>query len=181
NASQATPLQNRKRHKDTQKLKKDLEFLGFPVPGSGTTLYGTSTEDKVKKFQNKYNLVVNGFADEITLAKINELKEAPLENGVRREDVKTLKKNLEKLGFPVPGNGTNLYGKSTEAKVIEFQKYYGLSQTGTVNDATNKKIREIFDSPFQKGKRHKDTQQLKLDLERDGLAVPCKVTTINST
>src|SRR5699024_7982050 len=91
-------------------------------------------EKIVKSFQEKNDLVVNGIADEITLAKIEELKEVPLKRGMRREDVKTLKEDLKKLGFTVPGDGTNLFGKQTEAKVKEFQEYYGLQVTGIVDD-----------------------------------------------
>src|SRR5690625_2032340 len=168
----SSPLRKGESHNDTLQLKKDLAFINMPVPGKGTTLYGTVTENAVKDFQKKYNLVVNGIADEITLAKIKELKEAPLENGTRREDVKTLKQDLAKLGFTVPGTGTNLYGTQTEKKVKEFQKYYGLSQTGTVNNATKSKIKEIIESPLQKGKRHKDTVQMKKDLAKVGFTVP---------
>src|SRR5699024_5950269 len=121
-----SPLQNGKRHQDTVQLKKDLAFLGIPVPGNGTTLFGTQTEKKVKEFQRKNNLAVSGIADYITLEKIQELIAAPLSNGMRREDVKTLKKNLKTLGFKVPGNGTNLYGTQTEKMVKNFQRYYNL-------------------------------------------------------
>src|SRR5699024_11341013 len=136
-----THLKKEKRHKDTQKLKADLKTLGFAVPGSGTTLYGSQTEAKVKEFQRAYKLVENGIADEVTLKKINELileKENPsvLEKGMRHEKIKTLKADLKKLGFVVPGSGTSYYGEQTEAKVREFQKYYGLRanrKAGTEN------------------------------------------------
>src|SRR5690625_3676392 len=177
----ASPLRKGERHNDTLQLKKDLAFINMPVPGKGTTLYGSVTENAVKDFQKKYNLAVNGIADEITLAKIKELKEAPLENGTRREDVKTLKQDLAKIGFTVPGTGTNLYGTQTERKVKEFQKYYGLSQTGTVNNATKSKIKEIIESPLQKGKRHKDTVQMKKDLAKIGFTVPGTGTNLYGT
>src|SRR5699024_6936797 len=44
----SSPLQKGKRHEDTVQLKKDLEYLGMPVPGKGTTLYGSDTEKVVK-------------------------------------------------------------------------------------------------------------------------------------
>mgnify|MGYP001945433065 CR=1 FL=1 len=176
-----SPLQKGKRDKSTVQLKKDLAFLGLPVPGKGTTLYGTQTESKVKEFQKKNKLVVNGIADPVTLAKIEELKDAPLSNGMRREDVKSLKANLEKVGFKVPGNGTNLYGTQTEKKVREFQKYYGLQATGIADKATVEKVKEIANSPLQKGKRHESTVQLKKDLAFLGLPVPGKGTTLYGT
>ena len=167
-----SPLQNGKRHQDTVQLKKDLAFLGFPVPGNGTDYYGINTEKQVKAFQKYYGLVENGIADPVTLNKIKELIEGPLFNGIKREDVKTLKQNLEKLGFKVPGNGTNLYGNNTEKKVKEFQKYYGLKVTGIADQTTIDKINEILNSPLQNGKRHQDTVQLKKDLAFLGFPVP---------
>src|SRR5699024_9247541 len=62
-----------------------------------------------------------------------------LEKGVRHDSVKTLKVNIKKLGFTVPGNGNDLYGTQTEKKVKEFQKYFGLSVTGKVDKKTNNK------------------------------------------
>src|SRR5699024_12455002 len=97
---------------------KDLEYLGMPVPGKGTTLNGSDTEKVVKSFQKKNELVINGIEDEVTLAKIEELKEVPLKRGMRRENVKTLKEDLKQLDVTVHGVGTNLFGKLTEAKVI---------------------------------------------------------------
>ncbi|WP_169802517.1 peptidoglycan-binding protein [Alkalihalobacillus trypoxylicola] len=167
-----TPLQNGKRHNDTIQLKKDLEFLGYPVPGNGTNVFGDDTEKVIKQFQKTHNLVWNGIADEVTLAKIKELKSAPLSNGMRREDVKTLKENLAKLGFPVPGSGTNLYGNDTERKVREFQAYYKLPVDGVAGSSTINKINSVLNSPLQNGKRHNDTIQLKKDLALLGYPVP---------
>src|SRR5699024_6215830 len=167
-----SPLQKGKSHKKTKQLKKDLAFINIPVPGKGTTYFGNQTEKTIKKFQTEYKLVVNGIADDVTLDKIKELKTAPLKIGMRREDVKTLKKDLARIGFAVPGNGTNLFGTQTKKKVKAFQKYFGLSQTGTVNNATQKKINKTIKSPLQKGKRHKDTKNLKKDLAKIGYPVP---------
>src|SRR5699024_396525 len=135
-----SPLQKGKRHKDTKTLKADLKSIGYTVPGKGTTLYGSGTERIVKKFQKDKGLIVNGIADERTLAKIAALKSTAnkpsnlnpsvLEKGMRHAEVKTLKANLDKLGFTVPGNGTTYFGKGTEQKVREFQRYYGLSADG---------------------------------------------------
>src|SRR5699024_633510 len=68
-----SPLQKGERHKDTQRLKKDLASIGYKVPGNGTTLFGTATEKVVKKFQKEQNLIVNGIADPRTLEKIELL------------------------------------------------------------------------------------------------------------
>src|SRR5699024_1212201 len=175
-----SPLQKGKRHKDTKKLKKDLKKIGYTVPGNGTNLYGTKTANKIKELQKDHKLVVNGIADEVTLDKINHLN-TPLKKGMRHADVKALKKDLAKLGFKVPGNGTNLYGTKTEKKVKELQKYYGIKQTGTVNNQTKKTIDTNVNSPLQKGKRHKDTKKLKKDLKKIGYTVPGNGTNLYGT
>src|SRR5699024_6765639 len=178
NKQSTSPLQKGKKHKDTKKLKKDLKKLGLEVPGNGTSLFGTKTEANVKKFQKREKLKINGIADTITLQTIKDLLSAPLSNGMRREDVKSLKKDLEKLGFKVPGNGTNLYGTQTEKKVKEFQKYYGVEITGIVNKSTKDKLDAQIKSPLQKGKKHKDTKKLKKDLKKLGFKVPGNGTTL---
>src|SRR5699024_816784 len=177
----SSPLQKGNKHKDTKKLKKDLKKLGLEVPGNGTSLYGTKTEAKVKKFQKREKLKTNGIADSITLQTIKDLLNAPLSNGMRREDVKALKKDLEKLGFKVPGNGTNLYGTKTEKKVKEFQKYYGIEITGKVNKSTRNKLDAQIKTPLQKGKRHQDTKKLKKDLQKLGFKVPGNGTNLYGT
>jgi len=178
-----SPLQNGKKHSNTKTLKADLKAIGYPVPGNGTTLYGKDTEAVVKKFQKDYRLVVNGIADEVTLKKIAELKKANvnpsvLEKGMRHTKVKTLKTNLKKAGFTVPGNGTTLFGAETEKKVKEFQRYYGLSVTGKVDKITDDKILIVVNSPLQNGKRHKDTVKLKKDLAKIGFTVKGNNTTL---
>src|SRR5699024_8813729 len=181
-----SPLQRGKRHNNTKTLKADLKAIGYKVPGKGTTLYGKDTERVVKKFQKDKKLIVNGIADDRTLAKIVELKRqantpsnpSVLENGMRHANVKTLKANLKKLGFTVPGNGTTLFGKATEKKVREFQRYYSLSADGKAGSATFNKINSILNSPLQKGKRHKNTKKLKSDLKSIGYTVPGKGTTL---
>src|SRR5699024_3730125 len=152
-----TPLQKGKRHQDTKKLKKDLQKLGFKVPGNGTNLYGTKTETKVKALQKHYSLISNGIADEITLNKIKSVLKTPLQNGKKHKDTKKLKKDLQKLGFKVPGNGTNLYGTKTETKVKALQKHYSLISNGIADEITLNKIKSVLKTPLQNGKKHKDT------------------------
>ncbi|WP_373893897.1 peptidoglycan-binding protein [Virgibacillus sp. CBA3643] len=54
------------------KLKEKLVDLGFAGWPSPTQFYGSITAEKVKDFQEEYELPVTGVADEETLAKINE-------------------------------------------------------------------------------------------------------------
>src|SRR5699024_10036288 len=174
----SSPLQKGRRHQSTVQLKKDLAQLGFAVPGNGTTLYGESTTRKVKELQIYYNLKVNGIADEVTLEKIEEILSSPLQNGQKDAYTVILKKNLDKLGFTVPGNGTTLYGKNTMKKVKEFQSHYKLKVNGIADAVTLAKIDEILSSPLQNGKRHKDVIKLKNNLAKIGYKVSNNPTTL---
>src|SRR5699024_4375274 len=181
-----SPLQRGKRHNNTKTLKADLKAIGYKVPGKGTTLYGKDTERVVKKFQKDKKLIVNGIADDRTLAKIVELKRqantpsnpSVLENGMRHANVKTLKANMKKLGFTVPGNGTTLFGKQTEKKVREYQRYYGISADSKAGTGKIAKVNSILNSTLQRGKRHNNTNTLKADLKAIGYKVPGKGTTL---
>src|SRR5699024_8133492 len=161
----SSPCQKGKRHKDTVQLKKVLDFLGYKAFSNPTTYYGVQTEDLVKQFQKKYKLPVSGIADSPTRSKIKSLVEGPMFNGLRRDDVIQLKLDLEKLGFLSFNNPTNLYGVQTTEGVKEFQSFYGLEVDGNAGQETLNKIDELVSSPFQKGERHKDTVQLKKDLD----------------
>ncbi|HEX6594196.1 MAG TPA: peptidoglycan-binding protein, partial [Bacillota bacterium] len=154
------------RHEKIMTLKESLNQLGFGEI-KVTTYYGDFTEKRVKDFQKYYGLTVTGKADLDTLDKIEELKSTPFQRGKRHEDTIQLKKDLNRLGF---GNikVTPLYGSFTETRVKDFQRYYGLTVTGVADSRTLDKIAEILSTPFQRGKRHEDTIQLKKDLNRLG-------------
>src|SRR5690625_3931501 len=68
-----SPFRKGKEDSRTIQLKKDLEKIGLKVSSNPTSLYGSKTEQVVKELQRTYGLVVNGIADEVTLAKIEEL------------------------------------------------------------------------------------------------------------
>src|SRR5699024_10365027 len=164
----SAPLKNGVRRQDVISLKEDLKKLGFRVPGKGTNLYGKQTEKKVREFQQYYGLSINGIVDSYVKNKIKAILSSPLQNGKRHKDTVTLKSNLKKLGFTVPGKGTNRYSKQNEKKVREFQQYYGLSINGIAEGKTINKIYSILNSPLQNGKRHKDTVTLKSNLKKLG-------------
>src|SRR5690625_2408897 len=107
-------------------LKVNIGKIGLSVAGNTTNYFGVQTEKKVKEFQSYYGLKVTGIVDKGTLAKLEKELSTPLQDGKRHKDTVQLKKDLAVLGFPVPGNGTTLYGKDTAKKVSEFQSYYNL-------------------------------------------------------
>src|SRR5699024_5763911 len=65
----------------------------------------------------------------------------------------------------------------TQKRVREFQDYYGLSVTGKANLDTLDHLTFTLSSPFQRGKRHEDTKELKQHLNKLGFG-NIKVTTL---
>src|SRR5699024_3038608 len=51
-----------------------------------------------------------------------------------------------------------------------FQKYFGLTVTGKADLKTLLKVEETANTPFQKGKRHKNTTTLKRNLNKLGFS-----------
>ena len=159
-------LQEGKRHNDTIQLKKDLNKIGFGGMNINN-LYGDFTAKRVSEFQKQNGLVVNGIADEVTLAKIKSLANEIFQQGDRHDKIIQLKKDLNKIGFGGM-NVNDLYGSFTEQRVKQFQQYYGLKETGIADEQTRSRINSIANSPLQEGKRHPNTIQLKKDLIKIG-------------
>src|SRR5690625_5103997 len=158
------PLSEGKRHKDTVTLKKNLNKLGYGGMNLND-LYGSFTTKQVKEFQKYYGITQTGKAGPRTLAQIDSLLPNPLSGGKRHKDTVTLKKNLNKLGYGGM-NLNELYGSFTTKQVKEFQKYYGITQTGKAGPRTLAQIDSLLPNPLSEGKRHKDTVTLKGNLNK---------------
>ncbi|TFJ91254.1 peptidoglycan-binding protein [Lentibacillus salicampi] len=161
----ASPFQNGKRHEDSVELKEYLVVLGYLNFDNPTTYYGPQTEEAVKEFQTDEGLPVSGIIEPNTKETLEELATGPLSYGMYREDAIALKENLNKLGFTSFNGPNDYFGAKTEQGVEDLQSYYELDVTGVVNEATVKKIEEILSSPFQDGKSHEDSIELKEYLE----------------
>src|SRR5690625_7703570 len=64
-----------------------------------------------------------------------------------------------------------------EKRMKDFQDYYGLKAHGIADSRTLEKLDETINSPFQRGKRHEDTKELKQHLNKLGFG-NIKVTTL---
>src|SRR5699024_4041994 len=170
-----SPFQRGKRHGDTKELKQHLNKLGFGNI-KVTTLFGSFMEKRMKDFQDYYGLKAHGIADSRTLEKLDETTNSPFQRGKRHEDTKELKQHLNKLGF---GNikVTTLFGSFMEKRMKDLQDYYGLKAHGIADSRTLEKLDETINSPFQRGKRHEDTKELKQHLNKLGFG-NIKVTTL---
>lgn len=162
----ASPLQEGKRHEDTVQLKENLNRLGF---GSikVTNFFGSYTDKKLRHFQDYYGLVANGIGDEPTLAKLAEIVNTPFQNGQRHEDIVTMKKQLNRLGFGTI-KVSSYYGNYTERVVRKFQEYYGLVANGIADPVTLERLNKEFDKGFQYGARHEGISELKVKLNSLG-------------
>src|SRR5690625_35160 len=67
---------------DLQRKLMHYGFGNFNVSRN----YGPTTERTVKAFQDYYGLVVNGIADPVTLAKLDELEALPLQPGNQSQE-----------------------------------------------------------------------------------------------
>ena len=167
----SSPFQNGKAHDDVIRLKKDLERLGFKVSNNPNRNYGPTTTRKVKEFQEFYGLVVNGIVDEVTREKMDELLNSPLKRGDYRKDVINLKQDLAELGFVVSNNPNPSFGPTTERTVKEFQRYYGLKETGIVDSDTEAKIKSLLENSLRRGQKSNDVLKVKQDLAKLGFVV----------
>lgn len=134
-------------------------------------IFGIETEDAVRKFQEIFNLSVNGEVDKATWYKIKQyyngvkglsdlvsegisLEEAtiPFDTQIAEGDsgipVTTLQYYLSIIAYfngalePVPRS--NYFGPETVAAVERFQEFYGLAVTGIVDNETWQTISRIY-------------------------------------
>ncbi|WP_205634381.1 N-acetylmuramoyl-L-alanine amidase, partial [Oceanobacillus sp. E9] len=111
---------------------------------------------------------VNGIADEITWLKLDETYyKVGFQLGDRHDDIIKIKQQLNAIGFGGISE-TNYFGEWMETRVQQFQRYYGLSVTGQADQQTQQKISSVYNSPFQNGKRHDGTVELKEKLNHIG-------------
>ncbi|GAF64988.1 N-acetylmuramoyl-L-alanine amidase [Bacillus sp. TS-2] len=176
-ASQQT-LKEGMYHDDVIQLKIDLDLLGYKISNNPTDHFGPVTEEKVKEFQKDFGLPVTGVVDQNTFKKIDEaIANSILKNGVKNDAVIALKKDLAKVGYPVPGNTTNHFGPQTEQVVKSFQKDYGLTQNGLIDNKTRQTIDDILSGKLEptylrNGVHHKSVVKLKQDLAKAAYPVP---------
>jgi mannosyl-glycoprotein endo-beta-N-acetylglucosaminidase len=69
-----SPYQNGKSASYTTEIKQMLNAIGYGGLAEGP-VFGNLTERRIKEFQEYHNLVVNGIADEVTIAKLQDVFE----------------------------------------------------------------------------------------------------------
>ncbi|WP_449536648.1 C40 family peptidase [Ferdinandcohnia sp. Marseille-Q9671] len=114
--------------------------------------FGASTQEAVKRFQELYELRVDGIAGSTTLEKLNEaiLQPKPpfLTIGDEGPAVKQLQSKLNRLSY-YSGLIDSKFGEMTEQSVKAYQKKYNLEVNGLATDETvdhimkNKNVRGL--------------------------------------
>lgn len=131
-------------------IQRRLKLLGYEL---GTTeidgIFGTETENAVRKFQQNRGLVVTGVMDTETWqelvdagCKIGErmlyLKYPPF----RGDDVRTLQLWLKTLGF-YSHDENGIFCEKTHRALVEFQKNMNIADDGIVGEETIQKLKSL--------------------------------------
>ena len=130
-------------------LQQNLIQLGY-LTGEADGVYGTATKNAVRAFQAASGLSADGAAGASTLAAIRSAIAAVdaasmLKEGSRGDAVKALQQKLIALGY-LSGSADGVFGASTKAAVIAFQKAKGLTADGAAGSATLTALNAAYQS-----------------------------------
>ncbi|MBP3950706.1 N-acetylmuramoyl-L-alanine amidase [Bacillus sp. YZJH907-2] len=119
-----------------QEIQRDLIRAGFSLPVYGADgIFGAETQRAVMRFQEAYNLQIDGLVGPITLNKLKEvvgssnpLSDFPLPDGILRKgdegpEVARVQRALKAIGYD-PTYIDGIYGELTENAVRRFQSSY---------------------------------------------------------
>ncbi len=151
---------------EVKNLQDQLKVAGFYSPNP-TGYYGDVTQEAIRKFQRANKLPVTGLADAATMTKIqsriakinpassrrpqvtaktpttnqtvNNNQNSDIARGDSGVEVKNLQERLRVAGY-YNANSTGVFGVTTEAAVLSFQKANNLIADGIVGPATLKKL-----------------------------------------
>lgn len=131
-------------------LQQRLKLLDYSLGISDVDgVYGSCTEDAVKKFQQDRGLLVSGVADRETWQELVDasykvgdrllyLKNPPF----RGDDVKTLQSWLKTLGF-YPFNENGIFCEKTRKALVEFQDNMHVDDDGIMGKQTLHQFKSI--------------------------------------
>ena len=135
-------------------LQNRLMDLGYLSLDEATMYFGPSTQYAVKMFQRQHDLQQDGIAGAQTLLMIydDDAKPYTLLEGTRGNDVDTLQRQLQRLGYL--DKATGYYGTETVAAVKAFQERNGL----TVDGKTGEHTLDVIYSPGAKPTAEKEKE-----------------------
>jgi len=137
------------RGQDVRDVQARLAALGFRIEHEEHGLYGPSTEEAVRAFQQRRRLPVDGLLGDATW---EELVEAGFTVGdrilylrfpfFRGDDVRAIQTALNLFGFDA-GKEDGIFGERTDQAVREFQRNVGLRDDGIVGRTTVEGLRRL--------------------------------------
>jgi peptidoglycan hydrolase-like protein with peptidoglycan-binding domain len=120
-------------------LQRQLSWLGFE-PGPADGHYGSLTTGAVKRFQEAYDLPVDGIVDRATADTLRaNVAQRPTSD--RSDRVKALQRQLQWLGLE-PGPIDGRYGPQTTEAVRRFQEANDLRVDGIVDPQTQRALQD---------------------------------------
>ena len=125
---------------DVRAIQALLISFGYPMTFDG--VFGAATRAGVEGFQQTHGLKPTGVVDDLTWNRML----TTIGPGSVGMPVRVLQRQLiEKMRAKVPVDG--VFGTSTKAAVIAFQKHFGLNATGTVGLQTWRWLLWHYDRP----------------------------------
>lgn len=159
-------------------LQERLRIAGYYY-GKSTGIFGPITEEAVKRFQQAYNLRVDGVVGPATLQKLppvgvgyGEETPKPAKNrdnltvGDRGEVVRVLQAQLIKAGY-LQGEPNGYYGPYTADAVRRFQADNYLKATGIAGPTTRAKLYSML-NPTSKSKSEFSVLEIQRRLQERG-------------
>jgi len=144
-----TILKNDVNHPDVKILKEKLAKLGYLEESEFDSMFDEATEKALKDFQREYDLEQDGIIGKETASVISTLviqHEIHAKNPLKKDDtgdeVIKIQKMLIACGL-LDATATGTYGEKTEEAVIDFQKKFGIAQTGIVDSMTYMKLQSV--------------------------------------
>ncbi|PAV30150.1 hypothetical protein CIL05_06700 [Virgibacillus profundi] len=149
-------LENGDRGSDVVELQNNLITLGYSVGSYGNNgVFGNDTESALRKFQDDYDLQVDGYygygsqaamkkavADKNKKSKPQKQQSWYLKKGDNNSKVVQLQKDLTRLGYDVGSYGSNgVFGNDTLAALKQFQKDNGLVVDGYYGTKSQSKMK----------------------------------------
>ncbi|MBD2434374.1 MULTISPECIES: peptidoglycan-binding domain-containing protein [Fischerella] len=159
-------------------LQERLRIAGYYY-GKSTGIFGPITEESVKRFQQAYNLRVDGVVGPATLRKLppvgvgyGEETPKPAKNrdnltvGDRGEAVRVLQAQLIKAGY-LQGEPNGYYGPYTADAVRRFQADNYLKASGIAGPTTRAKLYSML-NPTSKSKSEFSVLEIQRRLQERG-------------
>jgi N-acetylmuramoyl-L-alanine amidase len=129
-------------------LHSRLDVLGYRCADPAET-FGDATHSLVEAFQHARGLPLTGEVDAVTWERLEEagwsLGDRLLyvtEPLLRGDDIADLQVHLAQLGFN-PGRIDGIFGATTGAALVDFQRHRGLDESGTLTRATLAEVRRM--------------------------------------